>query len=170
MTVRSLLSTLLLAAIASSVACAPATTFANIAVDYRPSPSVTGVYSRVTGSAITFAESDKAALDQAGAVYLGEIEVHGVRGGLVSGGAGPANLTGRSSLEAAQRGASHFILLTGDVQRITTGTDVVVTRYGAYAAPRTEQDVTARYALLRVEPGHWQELPPALRPEPLVAQ
>lgn len=119
---------------------------------------------RLTSSAIAYSDADADALKGAGGVYLGELDVYGVRGGLESGGAGPMNLSGRASLEAAQRGATHYMLMSGGVARINSGNTVVVSRYGATTMPHTEQQVTARFALIRVDREHWQDLPASLRP------
>ncbi|MEO7109960.1 MAG: hypothetical protein ABI183_05955 [Polyangiaceae bacterium] len=148
-----------------ATACGPATSFDHIAIHYQPSPNVTAPLTRVTSEAVSYSDSDLKTLDAAGAVYLGEIELRGDRGGLVTGGAGPTNLTGRASLEAAARGATHYTLVAGDMQRVSGPQTVVVTPQGAFVTNNQQQEITARYVMLRIEPDHWAALPAPLRPQ-----
>ncbi len=149
-----------------ATACGPTTSFDHIAINYQPSPNVTTQLTRVTSEAVSYSDTDVKTLNEAGAVYIGELDLEGVRGGLASGGAGPANLSGRASLEAATRGATHYMLLGGNVERGPSGhTVVVVTERSAFATNPQQQEVTARYAMLRIEPDHWATLPAPLRPQ-----
>ncbi len=147
-----------------ATACGATTSFDHVAINYQPSPNVTTPFARVTSEAVTYAEPDRKTLDAAGAVYLGVLELRGDRG-LVSGGAGPTNLTPRASLEAAALGATHYMLVSGDLQRVSGPQTVVVTSRGGYASSSQVQEVTARYAMLRIEPAHWADLPAPLRPQ-----
>lgn len=92
-------------------ACAPATTYnRGIAISYHPSARADGEPKVVDSATELRSEAEEQALREAGARYLGELEVVGEKAGAVYTGAGngPATLSGRISLEAANRGATHF--------------------------------------------------------------
>ena len=151
-------------------ACAPNTSFQHVDVAYQPSANVRAPENRLAPSAITFSEGDTDAIERAGGVYIGELVVRGSRGPMEAQQSRPTNLVGRASLEAAQRGATHFMLLAGDthIERHTSN-GVAFTPEGpaTTVSSTTEQIVVARFALMRVEPEHWDDLRVALRPEPL---
>lgn len=153
-----------------AAACSPATSFQHVDVAYQPSANVNVPERRLAPSAVSFAESDTDAIEHAGGVYLGELVIRGSRGALASQRSGATNLLGRASLEAAQRGATHFTLLAGDthVEHHSSG-GVVFTSQGAdpTVSSSSEQVVVARFALMRVEPDRWSELKASLRPDPM---
>ncbi|MGH7283138.1 MAG: hypothetical protein ACRELY_16555 [Polyangiaceae bacterium] len=156
--------------ISSLAACAPATSFQHVDVAYQPSANVHAREERLAPSAVTISDSDVDAIQKAGGVYLGELELRGERGELASQQNGPTNLRGRASLEAAQRGATHFMLLTGGahIERHTSaGFTYSPQGPSPTVSSSSEQIVTARFALMRVEPDHWNELRAALRPDPM---
>lgn len=149
-----------------ATACGPATSFDRVAINYQPSANVTTQLPRITSEAVSYENADLSTLNAAGAVYIGEIDLRGERGdGPINGASGPANLIGRASLEAAQRGATHYMLLAGDVEQKPGPQTVVVTQHAAFASNNMEQEVTARFAMLRIEPAQWATLPAALRPQ-----
>jgi hypothetical protein len=154
----------------SLAACASGSTFQKVDVAYQPSANVHAREQRLAASAITFSESDADAIESAGGVYLGELDLRGSRGVLESQQSGATNLVGRASLEAAQRGATHFMLLSGDTHiESHAASGVAFTAQGPAptVSSSTEQVVVARFALMRVEPDHWNALRASLRPEAL---
>ena len=155
----------------SIAACTPGSAFQQVDVAYQPSAKVDTPEQRLAPSAVTFSESDLDAIKKAGGVYLGELDIRGERG--IAAGSqqnGPTNLVGRASLEAAQRGATHFMLLTGGERMQGTGASgVAFTSDGPAptASGAIDQIVFARFALMRVEPAHWTDLRAGLRPDPM---
>jgi hypothetical protein len=106
------LSTLLvLGFLATTAACMPATTYnRGIDISYHPSAKADGGAKIVDSATELRSEEEEAALKSSGALYLGELEVVGEKAGaaFTGSGSGPATLSGRISLEAANRGATHF--------------------------------------------------------------
>jgi len=149
-------------------ACAPNTSFQHVDVAYQPSANVQALENRLAPSAIAFAQSDADTIERAGGVYIGELDLRGSRGAMEAQQSGPTNLVGRAALEAAERGATHFMLLTGDthIERHTSS-GVAFTPQGPAptVSSTTEQIVVARFALMRVEPDHWHDLRVGLRPD-----
>lgn len=142
------------------VACGPKTAYnRGLSFEYHPAGATVDP-SRAVGSAIELTESDRARLARLQPAYLGELSVEGERSGLQSS-EGAGNVKGRVSLEAAARGATHFILLGSDVARRNEAV-------GGYPGSRpVMQQVTitrARYGLYRVDPSMFAKLPARLRP------
>ena len=109
---NGLLALLLLGA----AACTPATQYnRGINVDYRPASAAQG-QERIVGSAVKYTDKDLDALKAAGGVYLGELEVRAEKSKDLQSASGAGALDGRVSLEAAQRGASHFTLTASDIE------------------------------------------------------
>jgi hypothetical protein len=165
---RTRISALIL--VFSLAACAPSTSFQHVNVAYQPSANLNAPEKRLAPSAVTFAESDADAIKQAGGIYLGELELRGSRGAMEAQQSGPTNLVGRASLEAAERGATHFMLLSGDTHiesHATSGVAFTPNGPAPTVSSTSEQIVVARFALMRVEPEHWKDLRVTLRPEPL---
>jgi hypothetical protein len=95
----------------SAFACMPATTYnRGIDISYHPSAKADGEAKIVDSATELRSEAEEAALKEAGARYLGELEVTGEKAGaaFTGSGNGPSTLSGRISLEAANRGATHF--------------------------------------------------------------
>jgi hypothetical protein len=144
-------------------ACAPATTY-NRGVDISFHPSARAdAQPRVVASAVELrGESDTTLVKEAGGIYLGELEVVGQKAGLMyMSQSGGGTLSGRVSLEAASRGATHFYLASS---RIENGVETHPSRNGSTTSIPTSK-THARYALFRVEPGGWANLPASYRPE-----
>lgn len=150
-----------------AVACTPASQYnRGINVDYKPSGAAAG-QSRLVGSALKYADKDLETIKATGAVYLGELEAHAEKDTDLSNQSGANGLEGRMSLEAAQRGATHFTLTASDVEhKLAPSTGFSATPFQRNGVAQT-QGIKARYALWRVEPGKWSELPKELRPEGL---
>ncbi len=150
-----------------AVACTPASQYnRGINVDYKPSGAAAG-QQRLVGSALKYADKDLEAIKATGAVYLGELEAHAEKDTDLSNQSGANGLEGRMSLEAAQRGATHFTLTASDVEhKLAPSTGFSATPFQRNGVAQT-QGIKARYALWRVEPGKWAELPKELRPEGL---
>ena len=154
------------------VACAPSTTFnRGINVDYRPSGEAKD-QARLVGSAVPIAIADKATLTGMGAVYLGELEMRAERDDNLTGGSsGAKNLEGRASLEAAQRGATHFYNSESKIDKqmstgSSTSSSALLLGRNGQAADRV-QVLTVRYALYRVEEDKWAGMTQELRPDAL---
>lgn len=150
----------------------------------RPDPA--------TRDAVRFYEGDKATLSKVGAQYVGDLEVDANAN--ASSVAFPgftkkpnANvLAQRAAYEAAKVGATHYVLVESgtDVNEYQVApqqtetesvsgydrngrkvTQSVTTHHDAKSI-RTETP-RGRFALFRVEPERWNELPAALRPAPM---
>jgi hypothetical protein len=92
-------------------ACAPATTYnRGIEISYHPSAKADGEAKVVDSATELQSEAEEQALRASGAKYLGELEVVGEKAGAMftGSGQGASTLSGRISIEAANRGATHF--------------------------------------------------------------
>lgn len=151
-------------------ACSPSTSFQHVDVAYQSSANVTALEKPLAPAAVSIAESDAEAIERAGGIYLGELDLRGSRGAMSAQQSGPANLVGRASLEAAERGATHVMLLSGDTRIETHSSNgFAFTPQGPSptVSSSSEQIVVARFALMRVEPAHWSDLRASLRPQSL---
>ena len=154
----------------SLAACAPSTSFEHVDVAYQPSANMHERETRIAPSAVTISESDVDAIKEAGGVYLGELELRGERGAAATQQSGATNLVGRASLEAAARGATHFMLVAGGSHvehHVSPGAGFSPDGPTTTVSSTSEQIVVARFALMRVEPAHWNDLKAALRPTPM---
>lgn len=159
---------------------------ASVDVNFTPYSAVRS--ERATESAVRFYEGDKQTLAKAGAQYVGELELDAHESV-----AFPFNkkkkknigdlLAGRAASEAAKVGATHYLLVETGVDvneyQVTPEqteteqvsgydrngrkiTNSVTTKHDAQSikteAPR------GRFALFRVDPNRWSELPQQLRP------
>lgn len=148
----------------SLAACAPATTYnRGIDISFHPSGKA-DAQQRVVASAIELrSESDTTLLKDAGGIYLGELEVVGKKaGGMYMGKSGAGTLSGRISLEAASRGATHFYLASS---RVENGIETYRSADGRSTSAAPTSETHARYVLFRLEPGAWSKLPQNYRPE-----
>jgi hypothetical protein len=159
------------------------------AVDVAFTPYSAVRSERATESAVRFYEGDKQTLSKAGAQYVGELELDAhenvsfpFNGKKKKNSIGDL-LSGRAASEAAKVGATHYLLVeTGvDVNEYQVApeqeetqqvqgfdqhgrrvTNSVTTKHEAKSikteAPR------GRFALFRVDPNRWNELPTQLRP------
>lgn len=137
----------------SLAACAPSTSYnRGIDVDYHPSAKYENA-SRLVDSAVELKSSgDERTLQEAGAAYIGELELTVHRGGaaFVGAGSGPGTLAGRLSLEAASRGATHFKSVSSDETFETVRSSTA----------------HVRVVLYRVDRDAWATLGPTVRPTP----
>ena len=143
--------------------CAPATTYnRGIDISFHPSGKA-DAQERLVSSAVELkSEGDTKLLKDAGGIYLGELEVVGKKaGGMFMGQSGGNTLSGRISLEAASRGATHFYLASSDVE---SHLEMHQTASGDTSATPTSK-THARYTLFRIEEVSWAKLPPPYRPE-----
>lgn len=163
----------------------------NADVHFEPYTAVT--HGQAATSAVRIYKGDKPSIDAAGAAFLGELELeaHESLGNPFRHKSSRPNvdaLSSRAASEAARRGATHILLVEAgvDVQEYKiapaqTTTDTVqgydqsgrrvsqsVTTHHEAQAVRTESP-RARFAIFRVEPGAWTNLPGPLRPEPTPA-
>ncbi len=146
----------------STFACTPKTTFnRGVDVSYKPASGAKGG-DRLLGSALELkTEADEQRLKQGGAIYLGALEVNGRRDRHPLGGGGAGGLSGRVSVEAASRGATHFRLVAATFEHAN----------GSAGFQGTSVDRTrAKYALYRVPRREWSHLPADVRPEPTAAR
>jgi hypothetical protein len=157
----------------------------NVDVNFTPYSAVRSEKS--TETAVRFYEGDKALLSKAGAQYVGELELDAHESVAFPFNKKKQNvgniLSGRAASEAAKVGATHYLLVeTGvDVNEYQVApeqeetnqvqgydqhgrkvTSSVTTKHEAKsvrtASPR------GRFALFRVDPNRWNELPAQLRP------
>lgn len=162
------LSGLLLVALAAGPlfllsGCAPATTYnRGLDISFHPS-SKADAQERILPSAIELkTEADTSLVKDAGGVYLGELEVVGEKaGGMYMGQSGGSTLSGRISLEAASRGATHFYLASSNTEN---SMEFHHTMNGSSSATPTSK-TKARFILFRVEQSSWEKLPQQYRPE-----
>lgn len=144
---------------------------------------------QATRDAVRFYEGDKATLSKVGAQYVGDLELDANQRVAFPGFTKKPNgemLAQRAAWEAAKVGATHYVL-------VEAGTDVneyqvtpqqteteSVSGYDANGRKVTQSVTThheaksirtetprGRFALFRVDPQRWNELPAALRPAPL---
>jgi hypothetical protein len=110
-------------------------------------------------------DKDLDALKAAGGLYLGELEVHAEKDKDLQSTSGASNLDGRVSIEAAQRGATHYTLTASEIDHsVKTASDSQILLSGGRRTQVATEGVKARYALWRVEAGHWSELSKELQP------
>jgi hypothetical protein len=159
---------------------------ANVDVNFTPYSAVRS--EKATEQAVRFYEGDKQTLSKAGAQYVGELELDAHENV-----AFPFNkkkkgsigdlLSGRAASEAAKVGATHYLLVETGVdvneyqvtpeqeetqqvqgydQHGRKVTNSVTTKHEAKSI-RTESP-RGRFALFRVDPNRWSELPNQLRP------
>jgi hypothetical protein len=148
------------------VGCAPSTTFQNVEVAYASADPAHEPPTRLVGSATEVRETDSTELERVHAAYLGEMDLRGLRGQKTSS-SGPEDLAGRASLEAAARGATHFVLVAGDAHSESHALSGVVLapRGGAVAVgSQTDHVVEGRFLIYRVAPDAWSDLRSDLRP------
>jgi len=151
----------------SIAACAPSTTFnRGIDISFHPSGKADAQQRLVSSAVELKTENETTLVKDTGAVYLGELEVIGEKaGGMYMGKAGASTLSGRISLEAANRGATHFHLASSRVEHgIETHTSP-----GGNSTSAPTSKTHARYVLFRLEPVAWEKLPNAYRPTAVVA-
>lgn len=104
----------------ATVACMPATTYnRGIDISYHPSAKADGESKIVDSATELRSEEEEARLRASGARYLGELEVVGEKAGaaFTGSGHGTSTLSGRISLEAANRGATHFRATTSRTEK-----------------------------------------------------
>lgn len=154
--------TLAVVGLVPSAGCLPSTQYnKGVDVDYRPSAASEG-QSRVAGSAIAITEPQRSSLEQHGVVYLGELEAHAERD-TINLSTGARDLEGRMSIEAAMRGATHFELRSSAIdKRLERQASPLGT--ASHDATTQVSRLKVRYALYRVEPARWSELPRGLVP------
>jgi hypothetical protein len=160
-----------------------------VGVEFTPYSAVRS--DPATRDAVRFYEGDKATLSKVGAQYVGELELDANQRVAFPGFSKKPNantLAQRAAYEAAKVGATHYVL-------VEAGTDVneyqvtpqqteteSVSGYDANGRKVTQSVTThhdaksirtetprGRFALFRVDPQRWNELPPALRPAPMPA-
>lgn len=125
----------------------------------------------VTERAVRFYEDDIDTLGDIGGEVIGTI---GARGNAF---ADQGTLADKAAAEAAENGGTHFVLTKRGAETFFiehAGTaSAQCDRYGNCNGTYTEptrtyfQKPTASYVVVRVAPRRWNELPKALRPEPL---
>lgn len=149
--------------------CQPTTTF-NRGVDmsYHPSGKA-DAQERIVYSAIELkTEQDQDKVKGLGGVYLGELEVVAEKTDDFRTGGGGKALSGRISLEAANRGATHYYLAASSVEHSMEssggGVSIGLKTNGA----QNVQKMKARYTLFRVEQDKWSALPKEYAPETAV--
>lgn len=141
-----------------------------------------------TASAIRFYPGDKSALQNVGATYIGDLDVDAQQTISLPFQKKPTaeSLAARASSEAARVGATHYVLVEAGVdvkeyeiapERTETESASVVGRDGrthtqSVTEHKKAQSVRTetprgRFALFRVDPARWSDLPAALRPVPL---
>jgi hypothetical protein len=146
-------------------ACSPATQYnRGIDMSYHPS-STAAAQERVVDSAVELkTDADQQKIKDAGGIYLGELEVLAEKTGDFASGSGGKSLSGRVSLEAANRGATHFYLAASKVEHTVqqaSGMHIGIGNSNAESVQR----IHCRFVLFRVEPAAWDALPTEYKPE-----
>lgn len=149
------------------VGCSPATQYnKGIEMSYHPSGKA-DAQQKVVSSAIELKQdSDQATIKEAGGLYLGELEVIAAKNSdfAAGGGGAKAGLSGRVSLEAANRGATHFYLASSNTEHTVqqaSGPHIGIGGSSSEQVAKTH----ARYVLFRVEQDKWSALPKQYQPE-----
>jgi hypothetical protein len=110
---------------------------------------------RVTLYAVRVDETDEARLKQAGAQLLGYYEVRTAEPAAFSESAGGAKFEGRAALEIAEKGGTHFRMVSSEIERHELD-------------GQGEQNfIYVRFIAYRVDQKGWDALPPTLKPDPL---
>lgn len=150
-----------------SVGCSPATQYnKGIEMSFHPSGKA-DAQQKVVSSAIELKQdSDQTTIKEAGGIYLGELEVIAAKNSdFASGGGGAkAGLSGRVSLEAANRGATHFYLASSNTEHSVqqaSGPHIGIGGSSSEQVAKTH----ARFVLYRVEQDKWASLPKPYQPE-----
>ncbi len=157
-----------------------------VGVEFSPHSAVREVAS--TSNAVRFYAGDKAMLQALGATYVGDLDVDAQQSLHMpfSKKPSPESLAGRAALGAAGVGATHYVLVESGVdvkeyevapERTETESASVMGRDGLMHSQSITEHKKAqsirtetprgRFALYRVDPLRWSELPAALRPVPL---
>lgn len=142
-----------------ATACSPATTYnRGIDISYHPSGKADGGERLVYSAVELKTEEEEQRIRTEGGVYMGELEVVGQRAGAMftGAGSGASTLAGRVSIEAANRGATHFYAASTNV---TNGLEL----QGDTMVPTSKTQV--RFVLFRLEADAWDRMPANLRPE-----
>lgn len=145
-------------------ACNPATTYnRGIEMSYKPSGKA-DAQERIVYSAVQLKQdSDQSTVKEAGGIYLGDLEVLAAKNSSFEGGSGANGLSGRVSLEAANRGATHFYLAASTVEHSMEATGGPSFRMGG-ASSEAVAKTKARFVLFRVEADKWEKLPKEFQP------
>lgn len=148
-----------------AVGCGPATQY-NRGVDmsFHPSGKAEGGPRLVSSAVELKQDSDQNAIKEAGGVYLGELEVVAEKSADFQTSGGGKTLSGRVSLEAANRGATHFYLAASDTQRSVQAAQGPHVSFGQGNAEQVAR-TKARFVLYRVEMDKWSALPKNYQPE-----
>ena len=106
-------------------------------------------------------------MKDAGGIYLGELEVTAEKSTSLSAGAtgGGATLSGRVSLEVANRGGTHFYLAKLDTENSVQQAQGPHIGIGNSSGGEAVQRTKARYVVYRVEQDGWAKLEKKYQPE-----
>src|SRR5262245_47677139 len=92
-----------------AVGCGPSTQYnRGVEMSFHPSGKAEGGPRLVSSAVELKQDSDQNAIKEAGGIYLGELEVVAEKSADFQTAGGGKTLSGRVSLEAANRGATHF--------------------------------------------------------------
>lgn len=150
---------------AGAVGCSPATQYnKGIEMSYHPSGKA-DAQERLVNSAVELKQdSDQQIVKDAGGVYLGELEVLAAKTSDFASGSGGQSLAGRVSLEAANRGATHYYLAASSVEhsvQAASGPHISIGGNNSESVAKTK----ARFVLYRVEQASWEKLPKSYQPD-----
>lgn len=155
------------ASLMMAVGCTPATQFnKGVEMSFHPSGKA-DAQQKIVSSAIELKQdSDQTTIKEQGGIYLGELEVVAAKNSdFASGGGGAkAGLSGRVSLEAANRGATHFYLASSNTEHSVQQASGPHVGIGGNSSEQVAK-INARFVLYRVEQEKWAALPKPYQPE-----
>lgn len=150
-----------------AVGCTPATQFnKGVEMSFHPSGKA-DAQQKIVNSAIELKQdSDQTTIKENGGIYLGELEVIAAKNSdFASGGGGAkAGLSGRVSLEAANRGATHFYLASSNTEHSVQQASGPHIGIGGNSSEQVAK-IHARFVLYRVDQEKWAALPKPYQPE-----
>lgn len=151
--------------LSAAAGCSPATQYnKGIEMSYHPSGKA-DAQERLVNSAVELKQdSDQTTIKEAGGIYIGELEVLAAKTSDFASGSGGKSLGGRVSLEAANRGATHYYLASSSVEhsvQAASGPGLRIGNNNSESVAKTK----ARFVLYRVEQASWEKLPKAFVPD-----
>jgi hypothetical protein len=156
-------------ALGAVAACQPATTYnRGVEMSYHPSGKADAQEKLVNSAVEIKTDGDQKLIKDAGGIYLGELEVSAEKSTSYASGAtgGGATLSGRVSLEVANRGGTHFYLAKLDTENaVAPASNGVHVGIGNSGGGETVQRTKARYVVYRVEQADWAKLDKQYQPD-----
>lgn len=150
-------------------ACQPSTTYnRGLEMSYHPSGKADAQEKLVNSAVELKQDSDQKLIKDAGGLYMGELEVIAEKSTSYASGAtaGGSTLSGRVSLEVANRGGTHFYLAKLDSENgIAQASPGIHVGIGNNGSSEAVQRTHARYVVYRLEQDSWAKLEKKYQPD-----